>query len=109
MGIPRAPRWWNATVVKLLNWTVVGRLGHELATINCPHTVLVGLVTVTGVWVFVLVAVPISSAFSLMAERRRQEAAAKPERDAGQRVDAIRERARRAFPLKYPPMTPWRT
>jgi hypothetical protein len=23
----------------LLNWTVVGRLGHELATINCPHVV----------------------------------------------------------------------
>ena len=39
MGIPRAPRWRNATVVKLLNWTVVGRLGHELATINCPHVV----------------------------------------------------------------------
>jgi hypothetical protein len=66
-------------------------------------TLFVGLVTVTGLWVLVLVAVPISSAFSLMAERRRQEAAAKPERDAGQRVDAIREPARRAFPLKYPP------
>ena len=25
--------------MKLLNWTVVGRLGHELATINCPHVV----------------------------------------------------------------------
>ena len=50
---------------------------------------LVGLLTVTGLWVLVLVAVPISGAFSLMAERRRQEAAAKPERDAGQRVDPI--------------------
>ena len=66
-------------------------------------TLLVGLLTVTGLWVLMLVAVPISGAFSLMAEKRRQEAAAKPERDAGQRVDAIRERARRAFPLKYPP------
>jgi hypothetical protein len=32
-----------------------------------------------------------------MAKKRRQEAAARPERDAGQR----RERARRAFPLKF--------
>jgi hypothetical protein len=62
-------------------------------------TLLVGLLTVTGLWVLVLVALPISRAFSLMAEKRRQEAAAKPERDAGQRV--FRERARRAFPLKY--------
>jgi hypothetical protein len=60
-------------------------------------TLLVGLLTVTGLWVLVLVAVPISGAFSLMAEKRRQEAAARPERDAGQR----RERARRAFPLKF--------
>ena len=66
---------------------------------------LVGLLTVTGLWMLVLVAVPISGAFSFMAEKRRQEAAAKPGRDAGQRVDAIREPARRAFPLKYP-MTP---
>ena len=55
-------------------------------------TLLVGLLTVTGLWMLVLVAVPISGAFSLMAEKRRQEAAAKPERDAGQRV--FRERAR---------------
>jgi hypothetical protein len=33
------PAGRNATVVKLLNWTVVGRLGHELATINCPRVV----------------------------------------------------------------------
>jgi len=33
-----------------------------------------------------VVAVPISGAFSLMTGKRRQEAAAKPERDAGQRV-----------------------
>jgi hypothetical protein len=52
-------------------------------------TLSVGLVTVTGLWMLVLVAVPISGAFSLMAEKRRHEAAAKPERDAGQRVDAI--------------------
>ena len=46
-------------------------------------TLLVGLLTVTGLWVLVLVAVPISGAFSLMAERRRQEVAAKPERTLG--------------------------
>jgi|RhiMetdeSRZDD1v2_1073273.scaffolds.fasta_scaffold3260261_1 hypothetical protein len=65
-------------------------------------TLLVGLLTVTGLWVLVLVAAPISGAFSLMAKKRRQEAAARPERDAVQRVDAIRERARQAFPLKFP-------
>ena len=49
-------------------------------------TLLVGLLTVTGLWVLVLVAAPISGAFSLMAQKRRQEAAAKTERDAGQGV-----------------------
>ena len=56
----------------------------------------------TGLWVLVLVAVPISGAFSFMAERRRQEAAAKPERDAGQRVDAIRERGKAALSSQIP-------
>ena len=68
-------------------------------------TLLVGLLTVTGLWVLVLVAVPISSAFSLMAEKRsRQEAAAKPERNAEQRCgrDLGRAKARRVFPLKNP-------
>ena len=83
MGIPRAPRWWNATVVKLLN---CGQSSSDLVMSwrqSIALTLFVGLVTVTGLWVLVLVAVPISSAFSLMAERRRQEAAAKPERVAG--------------------------
>ena len=72
-------------------------------------TLLVGLLTVTGLWVLVLVALPISRAFSLMAEkRRRQEAAAKPKGDAEQRCgrDLGRAKARRVFPLKYPPITP---
>jgi uncharacterized SAM-binding protein YcdF (DUF218 family) len=88
-------------VVKLLNWTVVGRLVMSWRQ-SIALTLLVGLLTVTGLWMLVLVAVPISGAFSLMAQKRRQEAAAKTERDAGQGVDAIRERARRAFPHKYP-------
>ena len=46
---------------------------------NCALTLLVELLTVTGLWVLVLVAVRISGAFSFMAERRRQETAAKPE------------------------------
>ena len=63
-------------------------------------TLFVGLLlTVTELWVLVLVAVPIASAFSLMAEKpRRQEAAAKPERDT--------ESGGRVFPLKYPQITP---
>ena len=65
-------------------------------------TLLVVLLTVTGLWVLVLVAVPISGAFSFMAERRRQEAAAKPGRDAGQRVDAIRERGKAALSSQIP-------
>ena len=69
---------------------------------------LVGLLTVTGLWMLVLVAVPISGAFSLIAGKRRQEAAAKPERDAGQRGNAIRERASGAF-LSNIPITPWRS
>ena len=85
----------------LLNWTVLGRLVMSWRQ-SIALTLLVVLLAVTGLWVLVLVAVPIAGAFSFMAERRRQEAAAKPERDAGQRVDAIRERARRPFPLKFP-------
>jgi hypothetical protein len=82
----------------LLNWTVsVGRLVMSWRQSIALTLLLVGLLTVTGLWMLVLVAVPISGAFSLMAQKRRQEAAAKPERDAGQRVDAIRERASGAF------------
>ena len=73
-------------------------------------TLLVGLLTVTGLWVLVLVAVPILGAFPLMAEkRRRKRLRLKPERDAEQRADAIWEGAKaatRVFPLKYPPITP---
>jgi hypothetical protein len=87
--------------LKLLNWTVVGRLVMSWRQ-SIALTLLVGLLTVTGLWMLVLVAVQISGAFSLMAEKRRQEAAAKRERNAGQRVDAIRERSKRAFPLKFP-------
>jgi hypothetical protein len=83
----------------LLNWTV-GQLVMSWRQ-SIAVTLLVGLLTVTGLWVLVLIAVPISGAFSLMAKKPRQEATARPERDAGQRVDAIRQRASRAFPLRF--------
>jgi hypothetical protein len=84
-------------VMMLLNWTVSDELVMSWRQSNALTLLLVGLLTVTGLWMLVLVAVPISGALSLMAGKRRQEAAAKTERDAGQRVDAIRERASGAF------------
>jgi hypothetical protein len=58
--------------MKLLNWTVSGRLVMSWRP-SIALTLLVGLLTVAGLWMLVLVAVPISGAFSLMAEKRRQD------------------------------------
>jgi len=87
-------------VMMLLNWTVSDELVMSWRQSNALTLLLVGLLTVTGLWMLVLVAVPISGAFSLMAKKRR--------RDAGQRVDAIQERASGAFLSNYP-ITPWRS
>jgi hypothetical protein len=72
-------------VMMLLNWTVSGRLVMSWRQ-SIALTLLVGLLTVTGLWILVLVAVPISGAFSLMAEKRRQPDGTVREAGGGRRL-----------------------